>query len=818
VKVLKFGGSSVGTPERISGIISLVTDTNLYPAGSVKAVVVSAFQGVTDTLINAAQLAAARNNEYNTLIRSLEKRHLDAVHLLMPPAERARTLAAVKTLVNELLDLLQGVALLAECSQRTKDSIMSFGERLSALIVTEAFIACGHDVEYLDTRAVILTDEKFNNARPCKEPTNALIQKHFESHPKLQIATGFIAASQSGATTTLGRGGSDYSAAIIGAALKVTEIEIWTDVDGMLTADPRKVPKAFPIPEVSYEEALELCHFGAKVIYPPTIQPAIEAHIPLVVKNTFNPLSIGTRICSQATRHPYSITGISSVPQLALVRLEGSGMVGVMGTAMRFFRALASRAINVILITQASSEHTICCAIDADLAAAAEKATADEFRQEILSGQIRPLVVEPNQAIVSVVGEGMRNTPGMAGRIFRALGSNGISIAAIAQGSSELNISVVIKEHDVSKALNALHDEFFFTSSKTINMWIIGTGLIGSTLMQQLTAQRDTLRDKMGIAFTLRAVANSRGMRLSQSPSEALSFDATGEDLTTPLCLDHFIDHAISANLPHSIFVDCTASDSIPPHYPKLFQRSIAVVTPNKRGPASELSSYRQLIELSRTRGTPFLYETCVGAALPVISTLRDLITSGDTVHRIEAVLSGTLSFIFNSVAHGSSVSEAVREAKDRGYTEPDPRDDLSGADVARKVLILAREAGLPFDLHNLVVEPILPEQCIGYSREEFMARLSELDSHLSPMITRAREEHKRLFFAASIDCIEQTARIGLTAVDFKHPFCSLAGSDNIVAFTTRRYSPQPLVVKGPGAGAEVTAAGVFADIVRASR
>jgi aspartokinase/homoserine dehydrogenase 1 len=818
VKVLKFGGSSVGTPERITRIISLVTDTTLYPAGSVKAVVVSAFQGVTDSLIRAAQEAAARTEQHNEILKSLEKRHLDAVNVLVPPADRGSTLAAVKTLINELADLLQGAALLGECSARVKDSIMSFGERLSALIVTQAFLACGHDVEYLDTRSVILTDENFGNARPHKERAYELIRQHFESRPKLQIATGFIGATLSGSTTTLGRGGSDYTAAILGAALQVEEIEIWTDVDGMLTADPRKVSKAFPIPEVSFEEALELCHFGAKVIYPPTIQPAIEGQIPLLIKNTLNPSSPGTRISANAKRHPYAITGISSVPKLALVRLEGSGMVGVMGTAMRFFRSLAARSINVILITQASSEHTICCAIDAESAAAAIAATEEEFAYEIQSGQIRPLVVEHNQAIVSVVGESMRNTPGMAGRVFRALGANGVNIAAIAQGSSELNISVVVRGDDEGKALSVLHDEFFFTSSKTINLWIVGTGLIGSTLMKQLEAQRETLRETMGLSLTLRGVANSRVMRLSDNGSEELSFASNLETLETPFSLTQFIDHAVSANLPHSIFVDCTASETLPPYYPTLFQRSIAVVTPNKRGPASEITSYRKLIDVSRSRDTAFLYETCVGAALPVIGTLRDLITSGDAIYQIEAVLSGTLSFIFNSVANGSRFSDAVREAKQRGYTEPDPRDDLSGADVARKVLILAREAGLPFEITNLTLESILPEESKNCSTEEFMKRLAELDAHLEPVIAGAKADGKRLFFAASIDCVQQSARIGLTAVATDHPFCSLAGSDNIVAFTTRRYSPQPLVVKGPGAGAEVTAAGVFADIVRAAR
>jgi aspartokinase/homoserine dehydrogenase 1 len=819
VKVLKFGGSSLGTPERIASVVSIVSDTNRYPTGSVRAVVVSAFQGVTDTLLSLATQAERQESGWNEGVKALEKRHLDAIHALTPATDRGATLAAVKTMCNELADLLHGVALVGECSPRVRDAIVSFGERFCALIVSKTCTAQGYDVELLDAREVICTDENFGNARIDKARTYELIQRYFIAHPALQIVTGFIGSSPSGSTTTLGRGGSDYTASIVGAALKAAEIEIWTDVDGMLTADPRKVSKAFPIPEVTFEEALELCHFGAKVIYPPTIQPAIETKIPIFIKNTFNPSSTGTRISADATRHPYAITGISSVSRLALIRLEGSGMVGVSGTAMRFFRALASRSINVILITQASSEHTICCAIEASSVTAAREATNEEFHAEVTSGLISPLVVEEGVTIVSVVGERMRNTPGMAGRVFGALGSNGINVIAIAQGSSELSISAVIQEQDEAKALSTLHDEFFYSSLKTINLWVVGTGLVGSTLLKQLEAQATTVRETLSIDIALRGAANSRSMQLADGAATALSFTTALDTTTSPAFnLQTFLDHIVSSNLPHSVFVDCTASAEIPTHYLRLFQRSIAVVTPNKRGPASALPEYRSLVEASRLRRTPFLYETCVGAALPVLSTLRDLITSGDSVHRIEAILSGTMSYIFNRIAQGARFSDAVREAKAHGYTEPDPRDDLSGADVARKVLILAREAGIALEAKDLSLSAILPTSALDLSLDEFMKNLELLDTTLAPALVAAQERNQRLFFAATIDCKAQRAEIGIKAVGLDHPFCSLQGSDNIVSFTTARYTPQPLVVKGPGAGAEVTAAGVFADIVRVAR
>lgn len=817
-KILKFGGSSVGSPSRIVSLIEIVSDPARYQEGEVLAVVVSAFQGVTDTLISLARSAVARES-YIAGLRDIEKRHLEALHELLPATTRSGALASVKVLINELSDLLHGAELVGECSPRTLDHIMSFGERLSAFIVSAAFIAQGHAAEMLDARQVIVTNDLFGNARPDRAATDNAITSYFAEHSKLQIVTGFIGATKgSGQTTTLGRGGSDLSASIFGAALKVSEIEIWTDVDGMLTADPRKVPKAFPIPEVTFEEAMELCHFGAKVIYPPTMQPAITANIPIVIKNTFNPASQGTRIVKRAVDHPFAITGISSINAIALIRLEGSGLVGVTGTAMRLFRALATQHTNVILITQASSEHTICCAIDPAGITGARLAVEEEFGLEINAGLIAPLHVEENLAIVSVVGESMRSSPGMCGRVFSALGANGINVVAVAQGSSELNISAVISDRDEAKSLNALHDEFFLSHSKTINLWVVGTGLIGSTLLQQIASQREVLLSSLGIDLQLRGIANSRRMALSQDALTPLPISTELLDTQPAYDAAQFLKHAISNNLPNSIFVDCTASEEVPKLYPQLFEKSIAVVTPNKRGISGSLSLYSTLREAALKRRVPFLHETCVGAALPVLSTLNDLVRSGDTVRSIEAVLSGTLSFIFNSMSNGIPFSAAVKEAKELGYTEPDPRDDLSGLDVARKVLILARVAGIPLELEQIRINSILPEQAMNWSPDEFMEKIPTLDHHFEQQLNEAKNHRQRLFFGARIDCETGRAEIGMRAVALDHPFCALQGADNLVAFSTRRYSKQPLVVKGPGAGAEVTAAGVFADIIRIAR
>jgi aspartokinase/homoserine dehydrogenase 1 len=820
-KILKFGGSSVGTPERIRGIVKLVHNRDLAPAGSVVGVVVSAFQGVTDSLIQMAKLAANRDPSCKARFKELERRHLLALDELLPPTERSAAIASVKVMLNELDDLLHGVSLLGECSTRTLDHIMSFGERLSAYIVAQACIAAGHKAHALDARGVVVTNEQFGNALYDSKETYTAIQKYFAECTSLPIITGFIGASPNGVTTTLGRGGSDLTASLFGAALEVDEVEIWTDVDGMLTADPRKVPHAFPIPEVTFEEAMELCHFGAKVIYPPTMRPAIDARIPLVVKNTLNPSAPGTRVVHHSTEHPYPITGISSISSAALLRLQGPGMLGVTGTAARFFGALAQAHINVILITQASSEHTICCAIEPQSIDAARDAVSATFELEIHAGLLEPLHVEDSLSIISVVGDRMRQHPGISGRVFSALGSNGINVVAIAQGSSERNISAVISKTDEGKALNAVHDEFFTARSKAVHLWIVGTGLIGSTLLSQLEQQHHVLRETAGIELILDGVANSRRMKLSSHITQPLAFDISLEDDagdTAAYDVQRFVSDCLNSNAPNSIFVDCTASDDVPLYYPSLLERNIAVVTPNKRGFSSSLEFYNLLRASAESRRTPLLHETCVGAALPILGTLNDLVRSGDTVISIDAVLSGTLSFIFSSMRTGKSFSEAVLEAKQCGYTEPDPRDDLSGMDVARKVLILARDSGLDLELDDITIAPILPSEVMTGSIDDFLTTLPKLDKSFDDLSAKANAEGNRLFVGATIDCANKTATIGLKAVPDSHPFCSLQGADNIVVFTTKRYKTNPLVIKGPGAGAEVTAAGVFADIIRAAR
>ncbi len=817
-KVLKFGGSSVGTPERIRSIVQIVTDTSRSPHGSIPGIIVSAFQGVTDTLIQIAKLAAAKNREYKDKLSQVANRHLEALQELVPAATRSSGLASVKVFFNELEEILSGIEVLGECSTRTLDHVMGFGERLSAYIVSQAFVAAGHPANMLDSRSVVFTDDTFGNARTRRDETYAAIRSHFKDHPSFQVITGFIGQAPDGATTTLGRGGSDLSASLFGVALEVDQIEIWTDVDGMLTSDPRKVSKAFTIPEVTFEEAMELSHFGAKVIYPPTMKPAMDARIPLAIKNTMRPEAPGTRILENAIGHPYPITGISSISSLALLRLQGPGMVGVSGTAARLFKALAASHTNVILITQASSEHTICCAIDPLNIEAASSAIAQEFALELSTGLIDPLIVETGLSIVSVVGERMRHAPGISGRVFSALGTNGVNVVAIAQGSSERSISAVVSAADELKALNAIHDEFFTSRTKTINIWIVGTGLIGSTLLRQLAEQNTALRETSGLDLQLRGASNSRVMQLYSHQRSPLDLQDPFQGSKTPASIADFVSDCISANLPNTIFVDCTASNEIPPFYPRLLESSIAVVTPNKRGFSGSMEFYSMLRSSANARRSPLLHETCVGAALPILGTLSDLVHSGDSVRSIEAVLSGTLSFIFNSMNSGMPFSQAVREAKARGYTEPDPRDDLSGMDVARKVLILARDAGIHLELDEIEISPILPLEALDWSVEQFMERLPSIDAHFQPLLQTAKANNKRLFFCATINCEEGTAQIGLQPVDIDHPFCSLSGADNIVAFSTTRYRTNPLVVKGPGAGAEVTAAGVFADIIRASR
>lgn len=809
MKILKFGGSSVATTPRIRQVIDIISAAKK----EMQAVVFSAVGGVTDQLIHCSTLALNGNPEYKTALSKLSEQHLNMVRELIPVSHQSGILAQVTIQFNALEDVLHGVYLVKERTARTLDYIMSFGERISAFIISEALREQGVDCEYLDARKVIRTDDQFGAARVDFEITNKQIADHFNQYQKLQVVTGFIASSESGETTTLGRSGSDYTAAILAGALQVDELEIWTDVDGILTANPKQVKKAFTIPELSYEEAMELSHFGAKVIFPATMRPAMAHHIPIWIKNTFNPGARGTRISAQGANGKI-VKGISSIDTISLLNIQGSGMMGVVGVSMRLFSALAQEKINVILISQASSEHSICIAVDNQQALRAKKALEHEFEFEISNKRIDAIDVNSDLSIIALVGDGMKHHSGTSGRMFSALGKNGINVVAIAQGSSERNISAVIPKVDTAKALAALHDAFFLSNTKTIHLYLIGVGLIGKTLLQQINQQLNRLYQTHNLEIKLIGLTNSRTMLVREDGipvDEAMQqFAEFGEKANLMVFTETIQKH----NLPNSICVDCTASESVTDMYETLLSANVSVVTPNKKANSAPYARYQKIRKIVREHGTSFLYETNVCAGLPVISTLNDLLLSGDTVLRIEAVLSGSLNYIFTSFTEGKRFSEVVAEARTLGYTEPDPRDDLSGMDVARKMLILARETGLPLELQDINVENLVPENCRGeITVDEFMKRLAEADDHFEQLRQEAEKNNKKLRYQALLK--DSTISVGLTAVAPDHPFYTLSGSDNIIQFTTHRYNERSMVIRGPGAGAEVTAAGVFADIIR---
>lgn len=809
MKVLKFGGSSVATPARILSVIEIIKP---YLSGPV-AVVFSAFGGVTDELIAISKQALDGDDQYRMKADQLEKRHLMAVRELVSIQKQSSILAQVKIKMNALADVLHGVYLVKERTPRTLDYIMSFGERLSAFIIAEAMKDQGIAAEYLDARTVIATDNHFGNARVDFQVTNRRIGDHFKNRDAVQVITGFIGTAETGETTTLGRSGSDYTAAIFAAALKATDLEIWTDVDGMMTADPRFVKKAFTVPQMSYEEAMELSHFGAKVIFPATMQPAMVNKIPIWIKNTFNPAFKGTVIHEVSTNGKL-IKGISSMNGVSLLNIQGSGLLGVVGVSMRLFATLARERVNVILISQASSEHSICIAVDSHAAKLAKQAIEKEFIYEIRSEEIDEVHIQDELSIVAVVGDGMKHSPGTSGRMFAGLGKNGINVMAIAQGSSERNISAVVQQADIAKALNALHEAFFLSDRKLLNIFLVGTGLIGNALIRMMTEQFDKLARVNLLEVNVVAVANSRKMLFAEDglPLESCIANMKGEG--EPMEMQAFVDRMIALNKTNSIFVDCTSSEAVTDCYAGILEANISIVTPNKKGNSGSYEKYQELKAVAFKRGVKFFYETNVGAGLPVLNTLNDLLLSGDRVISIEGVLSGTLNFIFSSFTAGKRFSDVVREAKEKGYTEPDPRDDLSGMDVARKILILSRETGLSLDLKDVAVENLVPQDCRGdMSVEEFFITLEKHDQEFEKLRMEAAERKEKLRYKAVLENGQVSVHLG--SVDEQHPFYALSGSDNIILLTTERYHDRPMVIRGPGAGAAVTAAGVFADIIR---
>lgn len=803
----------MGTAESISNVLSIVQQR--AQRGSV-AVVVSAMKGVTDQLVETCDRMERSSFSYMETIEALEKRHYGIAREMLPAQQQSDLITELKMLLNELEDVLQGVSLVQEITPKTRDFIMGFGERLSAKILTHLVRSKDIESEYTDARSFIVTDSRFGNARVDEKVTYKKIRAYFNGSAatKVYVVTGFIAANKRNLSTTLGRGGSDYTAALLGAALNTELIEIWTDVNGLMTANPLKVKRAFPIHEISYEEAMELSHFGAKVIYPPTLIPALKAQIPIVIKNTFDPKQPGTSIRKEIAPTHNLIKGLSSIDNITMLTVKGSGMIGVSGIAARIFNSLAKAEVNIIMITQASSEHTVTIAVLPHQANIAKNAIHSEFEEELQGQEIDDVEVEKEQSVIAIVGDNMRNIPGIAGRVFRALGRNGINIRAIAQGSSERNISFVVSNRDENKAINTLHDAFFLAGVKTVNLYVAGIGLIGGTLLEMIREQLQVFYDEYNIEFCLRGVADSRRM-LIREEGVSLSdwknqLNENGENTN----LEQFIDQLKEHNLPNSIFVDCTASDEVSNIYPKVLSSSVSVVTPNKKANSGSFKYYKELHDLADKHNVAFKYETNAGAGLPIISTIDELVSTGDHVEKIEGVLSGTLSYIFNNYSGVNKFSDIVKQAREKGYTEPDPREDLNGRDVARKLLILAREAGFQLEPEDIEVQNLVPEEARnGLDVNDFFNTLENYDNDFETLRSEAEKNGKKLCYIARFE--NGKGIVKLEQISEEHPFYGLDGSDNIMALYTKYYKESPMVIKGPGAGANVTSGGIVADILR---
>lgn len=814
MQVLKFGGSSVANAESIEKVVNIVKQK----ASEEKTiVVVSALGGITDILLECGTLAAKGNESFIEKLQLAEARHMETVKALIPVTQQSRILSLVKTQCNELEDICNGIFLLKELSASTKDRIVSYGELLSSHILVSRLVSLEIDAEWKDARELIKTDNNHTNALVDFSLTNQLLSSYFEeSEHAVTVLPGFIAYDSNNKTTTLGRGGSDYSAAIVAAAVNAVKLEIWTDVSGMMTSDPRLVSTAKGIPRISYQEAMELSHFGAKVIYPPTIQPVMKKEIPVWIKNTFAPEDEGTLIESSSTKKGNNIRGISSINEIVLLSLEGSGMIGIPGFSKRLFEALAQEKINVILITQGSSEHSICVGIDQANADKAKKAIDTAFLHEIETGKVEPLAIETSLSIIALVGDNMKNHPGTSGKMFGALGRNGINVRAIAQGSSERNISAVISRNDVKKAVNVLHEEFFETAYKQLHLFVVGVGNVGGKLLAQINQQMDYLKEHMRLQIKVVGIANSRNMLFND---DGVNFESWKEDLQQngkPMNINDFIETIQSKNLRNAVFADVTANPDIAYSYDALLQRSVSIVACNKIACSSPFPYYKKLKDLAKEYNALFLFETNVGAGLPVIGTLNDLLRSGDQVNRIEAVLSGTLNFVFNHYDGIKSFAEVVRQAQNEGYTEPDPRLDLSGTDVMRKIMILARESGEKLEMDNITNNSFMPSSCMQGSVEDFYNEMAKNEPHFQALYNEAKAAGNKLKFVATYN--NGKASVGLQHIQPQHDLYHLYGKDNVVLFYTNRYTEQPLVVKGAGAGAEVTASGVFADIIRAAR
>ncbi len=818
MRILKFGGSSLATPDRIGRVAEIV---RAAAARGEVAVVVSALGGVTNALGEAAAAAKRRDEEVANLVARLEERHLETARAVADATEVTELEARTRRLLGQLLEFLQGIGLVGEASPRSLDRILACGELLSAPLVAAALRRAGLDATDVDARQLIVTNAVHGNARPEAEATRARIQKHFETTAGFSVITGFLGATPDGETTTLGRGGSDFTASIVANAVGASAVELWTDVSGVMSADPRLVTAARQLRRLRYDELMELSHFGAKVVHPPSVHPVRAAGIPLWIKNTFEPEHPGTLVTDELADEPTDgmspedrpVRGITSIRGMAMARLEGDGMVGVPGVAMRLFGALARHGVSVILITQASSEHSICFAVAPEDLEAARTAVQAEFEVDRRAGDIDELEVEDDVAVVAVVGAAMREHPGIAGRLFSILGERGINVRAIAQGSSELNISVVVKRDDEARAVQAIHHAFFEEEAPAASLFLAGVGGVGGALLEQLAQEHHIRLD--GIGNSRKALVDPRGIEPSTA-LEQLRAQPEAGDAADPAerPANDLVNAALSSPSTVRVFVDCTAADDMAETYERLLAAGVTVVTANKIPLAGNLERYRALERLAKAGPGALLHEATVGAGLPVVGTLNDLVATGDELVRVEGVFSGTASFLCAELASGASFSDAVAHARNLGYTEPDPREDLAGEDAARKLLILARLAGADIERADLEVEPWIPtEPWAGMAPEEFARRLPELDEGFRSRLESTAENGTRLAYLSTWD--RSQARVALAEIGPEHPCFDLLPGENLIAFHTRRYAKMPLVVRGPGAGREVTAAAVFADILR---
>ena len=812
MKVLKFGGTSVGSAKNIKSVINIVKGNT---ASQKQLVVVSAFSGVTNLLLDGIQYILNDKNSFDAISAQIVDIHLNVINELIPDeAIKGTIFKYLHTELDKLKQLYQGISLIKELTPKAEAKIVSFGEILSSFIIKEAMQANGLNVERKDARELIVANGNYSNAVVDFDSTNKNIQEFVaKSTTDIIIIPGFVAANKKKETTVLGRGGSDYTAAIIAAALDVDALEIWTDVSGMYTANPKIVKQAKPIEQISYQEAMELAHFGAKVIFSPTIHPAFKKQVPIYIKNTFEPNSTGTLISNQSNGNQLPVKGISHIENITLITLEAPGMIGIPGVSKRIFETLYLHDIHVKLVTQSSSEHSICIGID-DADAKKTKQTIDAvFELEISKEQINPLIVEKDLVIIALVGEKMKSHQGISGKMFSTLGKNNVNIRAIAQGASEKNITAVIAKVDVKKALNSLHEEFFEDNIKQVNIFITGVGNVGGKLINQIHQQKKYLKKNLNINLRVAGLSNSRTMVFDESGIDLKNWQnvlANGVKAS----LNGFYKEVKKLNLRNSIFVDITANADVADLYKDYLKNSIGVVACNKIACSASLESYKELKKLSKKYDAPLLFETNVGAGLPVIDTLNNLIASGDTINNIQAVLSGSLNFVFNNFNDSVTFYDVVKQAQEEGYTEPDPRIDLSGVDVARKILILARECGNDMEIDTIKNDPFLTKQNLATdSVADFYRSIKNDEQHFQDLYASAKANRCQLKYVAEFN--NGKASVGLKEIPVGHPFYNLEGKDNIVMFFTERYPEQPMIIKGAGAGADVTASGLFADIIR---